>query len=162
MSKNMRILDGAKKKKFIEKVSYLGIEKIPQLLIQTGKERIVGFSGSISREEISKLSLLLSVEGIGLDFARETFDGVKMSLDALHVFKNQIKKNIIDIGEDQEKLWFLGKNIELNSEQQKKYADLKGFVAVRCGGDFIGTGKISQDKKFVSNFLPKERCVKPV
>lgn len=155
--RNINILDAAKKKKFISEVSYLGIEKIPQLLIQTGKERIIGFSGSLSREEISKLCLILSVEGIGLYFAKDTFEGVRMSIDALHVLKEQIRKNIIEVNKEQEKLWFLGKTIELNDEQSKRYSDISGFVAVQAGNDIIGTGKISADKRIISNFLPKER-----
>ena len=50
----IQILDNPKKKKFIEKIEYLGIEKVPYLLIQTGKERIRAYSGSFHREEIQR------------------------------------------------------------------------------------------------------------
>lgn len=156
----MQVYDQAKKKKLIEKISYLGIEKVPYLLIQTGKERIAAFSGSFSRQEISKISQLLSVEGVGLYFGKQTESGLRLSIDALHLLKEQIKKNIIEITEEQELDWFKGKQIELTSQQIEKFSILDCFVAVKSGEDIIGTGKLSQDKKFVANFLPKERRIK--
>jgi len=159
--KPIKIFDKSKKKKFIERVSYLGIERVPYLLIQTGKERIRGFSGSLSLEEISKLRVLLPVEVIGLYLAKELENkDMRLSVDALHIMKNQITKNIVNISKEQEKEWFFGKNIELTPEQQEKYASIKGFVAVESEGDFLGTGKLSDDKKVMINFLPKERRVK--
>ena len=151
----IQILDAAKKKKFISKIDYLGVKKIPHLLIQTGKERIIGFSGSLAREEIGELCRLLSVEGIGLYFAKDTLEGMRLSVDALHFLKEQIKGHIIELNEAQEKEWFLGKNIVLNEEQKEKLKDVKGFVAVKAGEDFIGTGRKSGDA--INNFLPKER-----
>jgi NOL1/NOP2/fmu family ribosome biogenesis protein len=156
----MQILDNAKKKKIIEQLSYLGIEKIPYLLVRIGRERIRTYSGSLAREEISKAVQLLSVEGIGLYFAKEMEDGIRLSTDALHLLKNQIKGNVVEIDDKQEELWFKGKNIELTLEQQKEYGDFAGYVAMKSGEDFIGTGKISQDKKMISNFLPKERRIR--
>lgn len=157
-NQNLNILDAAKKKKFIEKVSYLGIKKFPYLLMQTGRERIVAYSGSFSREEISKLCQFLSVEGIGLYFAKDTDEGIRMSLDALHTIKEEVRTGIVELNEKQEKEWFLGKNIELDEKQEEKYKELEGFVAIKSGEDFIGTGR--KRGKVINNFLPKERRVK--
>jgi NOL1/NOP2/fmu family ribosome biogenesis protein len=131
-------------------------------LIRIGKERIRAFSGSLSTEEISKIVQLLSVEGIGLYLGKETEDaGIRLSVDALHVLKD-LEGDIIEFNEEQEGLWFKGKNVELTSEQQEKYKSFNEFVAVMSekDKDFIGTGKISGDKKVISNFLPKERTVR--
>ena len=78
----------------------------------------------------------------------------------MHVLKKQIIKNIVELQGEQEKQWFYGKDILLNEEQQEKYKVFENYVAVLCEGDFVGTGKLSQDKKLLSNFLPKERRVK--
>ena len=156
------ILDKTKKEKFIEKIS-IGIEKIPYLLIKIGGERIRAYSGSFSKEELYRIFSLLPVEACGLYFAKEFDDDARLSLDALHAVKDEIiknGKNIIEVSEKQEKDWFYGKAIELDEEQQKKYQDAEGFVAVKSGEDFIGTGKIFADKKSIANFLPKERRVK--
>lgn len=157
----LNMYDQTKKKRFVEKIGYLGIEKLPNiLLVQTGKERVVSFSGSLAREEISQICQLLSVEGIGLYFGKYTEDGVRLSVDALHLLQKSIDKNRIEVNESQEKEWFLGKNVELTAEQQEKYKDVRGFVAVVGGEDIIGTGKKSGDGKMISNFLPRERRVK--
>jgi NOL1/NOP2/fmu family ribosome biogenesis protein len=157
---NLILLDAAKKKKIIDKLGYLGIKKIPHLLIQTGRERITAFSGFISREEISELGRLLSIEGIGLYFAKDTLEGFRVSLDALHLLKKEISSNIIEIDEKQEREWFLGRPVILNPEQSERFKGIGGFVAVKSGEDFIGTGRKAKNQNVVSNFLPKERRVK--
>lgn len=159
---NFQILDSTKKKKFVEKIEYLGVKKLPNVLLcRTGKERIVAFSGAISLPELSEVVRLLSVEGVGLYFGKENEEGgVRLSTDALHLLKNSISENIIEINEEQEKNWFLGKNIELTGEQHGKYKLFKDFVAVKFDEDFVGVGKISGDKKSIANFLPKERRIR--
>ena len=160
----IQLLDKAKKKKFINEVAYLGIEKMPYLLIKTGGERIRAFSGSLSNEEIMAIWRLLPIEGIGLYFGKQRIDkrtGQKesrLSIDALHVLKEQINKSIIKLDETQEKNWFKGKNVELKNKQVEKINGGE-FVAVMSPdeNDFIGTGKLSGDKKVLVSFLPKER-----
>lgn len=156
----LQILDKTKKKKFIEKISYLGIEKFPYLLLKIGAEKVRAFSGSLSVDEIIRISSEIRVEGIGIYFGKETRDETRLTMDAIHILKNQITKNIVEINEVQEKDWFLGKGIELTAEQSEKYKNLVGFVVIKSEDDLLGTGKISQDKKRISNFLPKERRVK--
>ncbi len=153
----LQIFDKSKKRKFIEKISYLGVSKIPYLLIKTGKEKIRAYSGSFSNDEVHKLFGLLRIEVVGLYLGKEAGESVRISLDGLHVLKEQISKNVIQVNEEQKKEWFFGKDILLNEDQGKC---LKGVVAIKNGEDFIGTGKISADGLKVSSFLPKRRRVK--
>ena len=158
----IEILDSTKKKRFLEGVSYLGDFKMRELFFRTGKETVRIYSGSLSNDEILKIWQTFPIEGIGLYFGKEFIDkhGKKesrLSLDALHLLKDNIKKNILVLNSEQEKLWFLGKDLELNEEQKNLF---KGeFVAVSNGKDFIGTGKISQDG-ILKSFLPKERRIR--
>ena len=151
----IHILDKTKKKKIIEKVSYLGIQKIPYMLIQTGVEKFRIFSGNFSNPEIMKVYYSFPIEGVGLYFGKAAGEDIRLSVDALHILKNQINKNIMEVNNKQEEEWFLGRDIELTDEQRD--LKLSGFVAVKSGEDFIGTGKIHGDGKIISNFLPKER-----
>lgn len=159
-----QILDNTKKKKIIEKISPLGIKKVSHLLIRIGKERILAYSGSLSREELSELSGILSIEGLGTYFGKELEDkSFRLSLDMLHLLKEQVTKNKIYINKEQEEQWFYGENIILSEKQQEEYQELNGFVCVLSSDeykDILGTGKISQDKKMISNFLPKERRIR--
>jgi len=161
----IQILDKAKKKKIIEQINDIGITKIPELLIRTGKERIRAYSGNLSREEIHELWRILSIEGIGLYVAKEIASkktGTKetrLSLDGIHLWKNQIKEKIIQLDKEQEELWFKGKDIELNKDQRKKYPYEKCFVVVKShdNKDIIGTGKTGDKIEVLYNYLPKER-----
>ncbi len=158
-----QILDKTKKKKIIEKISYLGIEKIPFLLLTTGKEKIRMFSGILSNEEINELRKILPIETIGLYFGKEVGkpgqEEVRLSIDAMHVLQKQITHNMVKLSEEQKENWLAGKDLELSKEEQKQAEKNKtsGFVAVMFKQDIIGTGKISQDKKVIYNYLPKER-----
>jgi len=162
----IQIIDKTKKKKFIEEVSYLGLDakNIPYLFIRTGQETVRAYSGSLTNEEIMKIWSLFPIEGVGLYFGKEFVDKhgnkeARLSLDALHVLKDQIKGNIIEINNEQEKNWFLGRNVELTIEQKEKYKNIHGFVAVKSEEDFLGTAKISGEGILMS-FLPKERWVR--
>lgn len=159
----IQILDKTKKKKFINEISELGVEKIPYLLIKTGKERIRAFSGSLSSQELMALWRIFPVEGLGLYIGKQMLDKktgrkqARLSLDGLHVLKDQIEKSkqVLILTKQQEEDWFKGKIIELDKKEQK----LTGFVAIKSADkkDFIGFGKISVDKDILIGFLPKER-----
>lgn len=152
------VLSRAKKKKFVEGLSGLGIEKIPQMLVRSGKERIRAFSGDLTREEIMDIWHLLPIEGIGLYVGKDMMNRngtheIRLSLDGMHVWKEQLTGRIVDLDEVQEKEWFLGRDISLREDQKFEM----GFVSVRAGVDFVGVGKVNADGDTLFGFLPKER-----
>ena len=130
--------------------------------MKSGEERIVAFSGSLTREEIYILMENLNVEGIGLYFGKEFGDEIRLSIDMLHFLGKQIKGNVIYLNKEQKDEWFFGKQVELNEEQKTEAEEkkIKGFLALKFGEDFIGTGKLMQDGRTISSFLPKERRVR--
>ncbi|MBC8435123.1 tRNA pseudouridine(55) synthase TruB [archaeon] len=157
-------LDKTKRKKFLEEVSYFGNFKTNLLFLQTGVEKVRAFSGSMTNEEIMAFWRMFPIEGVGMYIGKLSIDKsgrkeARLSTDALHYFKDQIKTNIVELNEDQAKEWFFGKPVALTEKQIEEYKDFRNFVAVKFGEDFVGTGKISQDGR-VQNFLPKERRVR--
>jgi NOL1/NOP2/fmu family ribosome biogenesis protein len=154
------ILDRAKKKKFIAGLSDLGMKKIPELLIRSGKERIRAYSGNLSNEEIMEIWRLLPIEGIGLYVGKDLINRngvheIRLSLDGMHTWKEQLTERIVDLNSAQEEEWFKGKEVELTEEQIGKISN--GFVSVKAGEDFVGVGKIGSEGKILYGFLPKER-----
>ena len=137
------------KKKILEllKENY-GIEKLPYLLIKSGKNKLRLFSGNLSKEEIKELSKIVFIEGIGLYFASFRNNEIRLTLDSLHLLKKQIK-DFIEISEKQLQEWFKGLSLDVKDKK------LKGFVVLKHKEDFVGIGKASQGKIF--NYLPKER-----
>jgi len=160
----IQILDNAKKKKFIEGIEDLGVKKIRELLIRVGIERIRAYSGNLSTEEIMGLWRILPIEGVGLYVGKDFVDRsgvreVRLSVDGMHVWKEQIKEKILVLDVEQEAEWFKGKNVNLTEEQTAKFKDTKGFIAVKSSDnkDFVGTGKVGDEGRVLYGFLPKER-----
>jgi NOL1/NOP2/fmu family ribosome biogenesis protein len=159
-----QILDNAKKKKFVEGIEDLGVKKIRELLIRVGSERVRAYSGNLAIEEIMDIWRILPIEGVGLYVGKDFVDKngvreVRLSVDGMHVWKDQIKEKIMTLTEEQEEEWFKGRNCELTAEQQAQFKDTKGFIAVKSSDnkDFVGTGKIGDEGRTLYGFLPKER-----
>lgn len=157
----LKILDRTKKKKIIEGLKPFGVSKINELLIKSGKEKIRAYSGEFSVDEIREVFRLVPVESIGLYIAKEVIgkDGkrnIRPAIEGVFLLKDQIKRRIISLTEEQEKEWFFGRTVELTSKQ--KMVVVPGeFMIVSAGKDFVGIGKVSEDKEHLFCYLPKER-----
>ena len=126
-----------------------GITKLPYLLLETGKEKIRGFSGSLSKEEIAKLARIANIELIGL-YALKKEQDFRLTIDTTHLLKDQITKNIVELNDEQLDRWLRGFDIETKTQT--------GTVIIKHGSDFIGSGKSNGDKIF--NYVPKDRRLK--
>jgi NOL1/NOP2/fmu family ribosome biogenesis protein len=156
----IQIMDRSKKKKFVAGLSDLGMKKIPEMLVKTGKERVRAFSGSLNKDDIYDIWRLLSIEGIGLYVGKDMVNRngvreVRLSLDGMHVWKEQLTERVFVLTEEQEEVWFKGNEVELTEEQKMD----DGFVSVKSadGKDFVGNGKIGNDGATLYGYLPKER-----
>jgi len=152
----MEIIFNTEKREIMKKLAYYGIEELPFLLMKSGKDKIRGYSGSLSLEEIRKLQRNSRVEIIGIYLFHEYPTEIRLSLDALHLLKDQITKNIIELTKEQKDKWFRGEDILLTKEEQEKFkSEERGFKVIKHGDDLIGMGKLTEDR--ISNYLPKER-----
>jgi len=156
----MRIVYKAEKKKILEKLSYYGITKVPHLLLKFGKEKIRGYSGDLSIDEIAEIDKTCRIELMGLYLFHEYAEEVRLSLDALHTFKDQITKNIIELTDQQAEQWFRGEDLQIEEiEASKNLGSLgKGFKILKHDQDFIGCGKLTDNR--IVNYMPKERRIK--
>ena len=126
-----------------------GISKLPYLLLETGKEKIRAFSGALSKEELLDLAQLVNIEIIGLYIVRKEHD-IRLSFDATQLLNKQLKKNIVDITDEQLALWIRGHDLET--------AGPRGTVIIRHGSDFFGCGKSTGER--IINHVPKERRIR--
>ncbi len=90
------INENVNKREILEKLKIYGITSIPYFLLKSGQEKIRAFSGDINREQISIIQNSVYVETIGIYFAKIDGNEIRLSLDALHLLKNQLKNNIIE------------------------------------------------------------------
>ena len=129
-----------------------GITELPYLLLETGKEKIRGFSGSMTKAEIISLSRLINVEIIGLYLFKkeEGSKRMRLSLDATHLLSSQLTKNVIEITDEQKEIWLRGNNLDIKTNS--------GMVLVKNKNIFLGCG-LSTGKNII-NHIPKERRIR--
>lgn len=143
-----KFIKSSGKKRIIEELNAnFSISKLPYLLIESGKEKIRAFSGSLSKEEIIEIGKMTNVEGVGIYLIKKEKDGLRLSFDGAMLLKEQIVKNIIDINDKQLELWIRGNDLDIEIPA--------GIYAIRNNKDFLGCGKSNGKKIF--NYVPKER-----
>ena len=128
-----------------------GVQKLPDRIIQIGKERLRLFTGDFTEKELEKLSDITHIEGIGLYIARQENDGIRLSIEGTQILSSQIKKNIFELNDLQSKEWLSGADLQIKTGK-------KGIFIIKYQNDFLGSGKISEQK--ISNFIPKGRRIK--
>lgn len=147
----MQILRASEKKKILKQLNVqFGVTKLPYLLLKFGKEKIRAYSGSLSSEELNVLDKNLRIENTGLYLAKQHPEGLRLSLDSLFLFRDQITKNILELNDKEAEKWFKGEDLLLKED--------KTFKVLKNNEDLIGCGKSTGEK--ITNFVPKERRVK--
>jgi NOL1/NOP2/fmu family ribosome biogenesis protein len=131
-----------------------GIKKIDGQIIKKGTERLFLYQGSLDEKKIKELERArINIERIGIYFAKLVRDEIRLSIDGVRLFKNQITKNILELNEEQANQWMLGQEILLPENKLDK-----GFAIMKYKDYLLGCGKISADK--IGNFVPKNRRLK--
>ncbi len=125
-----------------------GIEKIDGTIVKMGEEKLFLFSGSFNEKDIKQIGEIAFIERIGIYFANIIQDDIKLSIEGTQLLKSQIKKNILEISKEQAEEWMQGKDLNISIGK-------KGFVILKNGNDFLGSGKASESK--IGNFIPKSR-----
>ena len=144
------------KERIIKKLAYYGITKLPYLLTQSGKEKIRGYTGSLSTDQIIKINNEVGIELLGIYLFHDYHDNMRLSFDAISALKDQITKNILEIDEKHAIEYLKGSDIALTKEDKEKFKnETIGFKIISYKGEFIGTGKLIEDR--IVNYMPKER-----
>jgi len=147
----MKLIYASEKKKILEKLKeQYGISKLPYLLIKFGEDKLRIYSGSLSNEELNTLASELNIENIGLYFAKEEKDGIRLTLDGIQILKHQITKNIIDIEDKKADEWLKGSDLDIKTK--------RGFLILKNNNEYLGCGKSTGER--IANFIPKERRIK--
>ena len=152
----LKILSLEEKKEIEKKLeAQFGIKTIPGLIVKRGKERLFLFTGSFSEREIKELEDSVIIERVGVYFAKIVEDGgeekIRLSLEGVHILKDQIKKNIFELSEEQADKWMKGQQLDIKTGK-------RGMIIMKYKENFLGTGKASEEK--IGNFIPKSRRVK--
>jgi len=147
----MKPLSSSQKKKILEQLEdQFGINSLPYLFLQFGKDKIRIYSGNLSKDNLNSLDKNTRIENMGLYFARIQPDGIRLTIDGIQLVKNQITKNIMEINDSQAEDWFKGNDLDIKAES--------AFKILKNNEEFIGCGKSTGDR--ITNFVPKERRIK--
>ncbi|MFH1327084.1 MAG: hypothetical protein ABIH59_03080 [archaeon] len=150
---NLTILNNHEKQEILNKLQkQFGISELPGILLKIGQERIFLFQGSLNEKQIKELEYnRTNIERVGIYFGKQQGNEIRLSIDGVHLLKDQISKNTFELNKEQVNTWMHGS--ELNLKPGKK-----GFVIMTNKEDFLGTGKASEEK--ITNFIPKSRRLK--
>lgn len=123
--------------------------KIDKAFLKSTKDKIYLISKKISELETKNLRINL----IGMYFAKENQKGIRLSIEGSQIIGPKAKKNIAELSKEQIQRWIRGEDIDFKG-------NLKGFVIIKHGNDFYGTGVCKEGK--ILNYIPKERRVKKI
>jgi NOL1/NOP2/fmu family ribosome biogenesis protein len=147
----MKIIYSTEKKKILAQINeQYGISELPYLLLRFGEDKIRIYSGSLSNDELNTLAANLNIENIGLYFAKQEKDGIRLTLDGIQVLKEQITKNILELTDKQADDWLRGNDLDIKTD--------RGFKILKNSNEFLGCGKSTGER--IANFMPKERRIK--
>lgn len=149
---NTRFLNPGERKRLIAFLrERFGVESVNYMFIETGREKIRAFSGTLSREEIVRLGMFSRVELVGLYFARnDPVGGMRLSFDGLHAVQHAITSHTVELTESEFAEWMSGKHLDRVLE--------KGMYVMTHEGDFVGCGYSNGTRLF--NYVPKERYLR--
>lgn len=101
--------------------------------------------------EISGVGLdMIRPNSIGMYFAEMLDDEVRLSIEGSQIVGPDAKKNVVELNEDESLKLFKGEDID-------KETGCKGFILLKRGNDFLGTGKVKGGK--ILNFISKSRRI---
>ncbi len=148
----LQILNKQEKQEILTELEeQFGIKEIPGIIVKRGEERLFLFQGSFDEEKIKLLESAVPIERVGIYFAKIQEGRIRLSIDGVQLFKNQITKNIFEIDKEQAEKWMHGSELDIPTGK-------RDFIIIKHKNDFLGTGKASAEK--VTNFIPKNRRLK--
>lgn len=146
----MKVLTTNEKNEILTRMNEdYGISELP-LILQFGKEKLRMYTGIVSQKIMEQLDNDLRIEAAGLYLAREQDTRFRIALDAIHLLKHQLKKNILEVDKDKAMDWMRGFSLPTTEKGN--------FKIIKFNDYWLGCGKNADGK--IQNNVPKERRLK--
>lgn len=136
----MRLLTSAERRYLIKRLEdQHGVEDAfdDLVLIRTGQGRI----RATTKETYEVACRLRRVQQVGLYVAKMVKGDVILSIEGSQLLGAAITKNIIELSEEEAEEWMKAAPIERSEKIESRY------VIARCGGFYLGSGRVSRDGK---------------
>ncbi len=124
--------------------------KLEYGFLKNNKNRIFVVSKDISKIDFGKLRL----NSAGMYFCETDKIGIRLSIEGSQIAGPHAKKNFVELNEEETKSWLRGDNLE------KECDGCSGFLILKRGNDFLGTGKYTNSK--ILNYVSKARRVNAI
>ena len=148
----LKILNLNQKQEIVNKLKkQFGIKDIEGIFVKRGEERLFLFQGDFTPRQIYNLERTVPIERVGVYFGKIQNEKIRLSIEGVHILKNQITKNIFELEEKQAELWMKGNELEIQTGKND-------FLIMKYKDDFLGCGKASKLK--IGNYVPKSRRLK--
>ncbi|MEM4268018.1 MAG: hypothetical protein QXK37_04275 [Candidatus Woesearchaeota archaeon] len=132
-----------KKIKMYLKEQYGFSGKLDYIFLLSSKDKIYLISRDFERIDTEKLN----IDTLGLYFATKMPE-LRISIEGSQIIGPYCKKGIVDIDAINARKWLSGEDVPIESKET-------GFLLVRHGKDFMGSGKVKDGT--LLNFVPKTR-----
>jgi len=139
---DLRVLEKKNKKTFLQLLKkQFGFEdKLDYAYLTNNKNKIFIVNRDIAEIDLNKIR----INSAGLYIAEFKNNEVRLSIEGSQLIGKKAKKNIIELNEKQAREWLKGKDIELKAKE-------KGFVILKHNKDYLGSGKVKEDKILFSS-----------
>ncbi len=102
----------------------------------------------------------LHIVSSGLHFGTFTNNGFYLSLEGTLLLGPQATRNVIHVTTKERDEWLKGQDIEKKDVKKEITKTKNSFVLLKCNEDFLGSGKIKNNK--IINSIEKNRQLKKV
>lgn len=145
---NLKIMNSKEKKDLFKKIKEQFDSELENLkgyiFFINPKNKIFIISNDFSKIDINQLR----INSLGLYFGELYNNELRLSIEGSQIIGKTAKKNILELNDEQSKLWMSGQDIEIKTQ-------LNGFILIKNNNDFLGCGKVINNK--LLNYVPKER-----
>ncbi len=145
------ILNSKQSKKVYEFLGHFGFTRKfeDSAMLQAGDNIYLA-----SRELFGLDLAKLNINSLGIYIAELRNGEVRLSIEGSQLIGPHAKKNVVKLSDEEAALWMSGEDIGI----PKAAREAEGFVMLRHGKDFLGSGKIKNGA--ILNFVPKARRIK--
>ncbi|MFC1742073.1 hypothetical protein ACFL3V_06055 [Nanoarchaeota archaeon] len=146
--RSLKILNSREKKEINQKIKeQWGCEFDKELVfLVNNKNRMYIADRDIGNIDFSNLK----IDNMGL-YACNLDKGARLTIEGSQMLGPKANKNIVEISDEEVRLWFRGHDLDRKAE------DCEGYVIIKNKDDFMGCGKTAE--KGILNFVPKTRRI---
>lgn len=116
-----------------------------------GKDNIYLITKDLSKANLEGMR----VNNLGLYIAEYRLEKnqIRLSIEGSQLIGPAATKNVCEIDTEQRAEWMKGRDLEITG-------DFNGHVIIKCGADYLGTGKYKEGK--ILNHVPKSRRLQEI